>query len=253
MTVILHNGQIVPAETALISPVDRGFTLGDGVFDTMLVENGKLVHADLHFRRLHHDAAVLHIPHSWIVSGWLAMAEKLVAAYGCGTGRYALRTTLTRGPGERGLAPPETPAPTLIMRLSPATDLQKLPPVHAIIAKTVRRNDLSALSRIKSLNYGDNLLALLEAQNNDRNEAILMNTRGDVTCATTSNIFIRQGNAWFTPPVSDGVLPGIERHLMMVECGAHEQTITPSRLKDADEVWITNSILGRRRIQSIDA
>jgi branched-chain amino acid aminotransferase len=119
-------------------------------------------------------------------------------------------------------------------------------PLSAIISKTIRRNEYSPLSRIKSLNYLDNILAKEEARTLSADDAIILNTKGFVTCATSSNIFIREVNNWITPPLEDGVLDGVER-LKLIQNRAREESITIERLKNADEIIFTNSIWKQQR------
>ena len=102
-----------------------------------------------------------------------------------------VRLTLTRGPGPRGLAlPPET-TPTLLMGLRAAPPAQ---PVRATIAQGTRRNERSPLSRTKALGYLDAILALREANERGADEALLLNTRDRLACATAANLWaVRDG------------------------------------------------------------
>lgn len=248
---LYYNDQFIPESEARIALNDRGFTLADGVFDTQIAVDGVFFdRADLHFQRLRRDAAVLYIPLKYTVDDLARIGGELLKKNGFEKGRYVVRSTLTRGPGQRGLKIPDPVQPSFIMRAMPVPDASAMPPVHAIIAQTVRRNDLSPLSRIKSMNYGDHILALIEAQSKGANEAILLNTEGFITCATTSNVFIREGQRLITPPVSDGVLPGITRH-GLIERGAREESITPERLKNADEILLTNSVSEVRVVHTL--
>jgi len=246
--IIYWNGSFVSEREARIEPADRGFTLGDGVFDTMLAIDGEPVWGPEHSERLKAHAKILKIAFTLDIE---ATATVLLEKNSFKKGRYAIRTTVTRGPGERGLAPPETQHPTIIMRASPAPEAGKT--VSAAIARSVRRNEHSPLSRIKSLNYGDNLLALLEAKERGADEAIMLNTAGNVCCASASNIFIKERGKFFTPPLEDGLLNGISRAKFMAEHKAAEESISEERLRAADAVKLTNSILGTRQVSGFKA
>ena len=154
MTVWLNGGLCAPA-LARIDPTDRGFTLGDGVFETIRISEGKPMHLARHLRRLRHGACVLEIPVPYDDATIAAAIVAVTSADGL-IGAVA-RVTLTRGPAPRGVLPPVSPTPTLLM--VPGT----LPPVagfvRAIISASTCRNEASPLSRIKSLNYLDNVLA----------------------------------------------------------------------------------------------
>lgn len=244
--IVWLNGAFMEEGACSIAVTDRGFTLADGVFDTMLAVDGTLVRAGDHARRLVHDAGVFRIPLTLDLD---ATARALLEKNGFGKGRYAVRTTVTRGPGVRGLAPPEIPAPTILMRASPAPEPGG--PVTAIISGTVRRNERSPLSAVKSLNYGDNLLALMEAQDKGADDAILLNGAGKICCATSSTVFIVEGETIITPPLRDGVLNGITRGALVSERKVREDSIGVERLLKADAVFLTNSILGIRPVTRI--
>ncbi len=245
--IILHNGAFLQDSEFKISPADRGLTLGDGVFDTMLAQDGAPLWAREHFARLTYNASVLGISFDLDFDN---MAQELLRQNGFTSGRHAIRTTVTRGAGARGLAPPESSKPTVLMAAAPAP--RKTTRIEAIIAQDVRRNEHSPLSKIKSLNYGDNLLALIEAQKKGAEDALLLNTAGHVCCATTSNIFIREGEKLITPPLSDGVLAGITRTKIISAHNAAEESLTPERLFEADAIFLSNSIQGVRAVKRLD-
>jgi len=242
-----YNDQFVEEDKVAISISDRGFTLGDGVFDTQVAEQGILNDADLHFDRLQTHAIMLDIPFTKPIDELKTIAQMLLTRNGISTGRWIVRTQITRGIALRGLAPSPDAHPTIIMRAMPAQAID-MKPIKAIIAQTVRRNEHSPMSRIKSLNYGENILALLEARDLRADDAIMLNTEGHVTCLTTSNLFVREKDNWFTPPLSDGVFAGITRHKIIIEKNAQEEIINLDRLKSATEIFQCNSVIGLRQV-----
>ncbi|QIB66484.1 aminotransferase class IV [Kineobactrum salinum] len=216
------------------------------MFDTMLAVDGELCLPDLHFERLVRHAALLKIDFSL---DFTATASALLQRNGFTTGRYAIRTTVTRGPAARGLRISEQSWPTLIMRADSVTMSNEA--VTVIIASTVRRNEHSPLSNIKSLNYGDQLLASMEARERHADDAILLNGSGHACCATTSNLFIVEKGRYFTPPLQDGVLDGITRRSFIENHEVCEQSIALERLLAAEAVFLTNSIFGVRLVREI--
>lgn len=241
------NGNLVAAERARIDPADRGLTLGDGVFETLPAISGQPKHIDRHLARLTRGAAVLGfaVPYSRdVIVGGIGMV--LVST---GVGDSVIRITLTRGPAPRGLLPLEAPRPTLMITaglLPPPVG-----PASAIIARSTRRNDMSPVSTIKSLNYLDNILARQEAAEFDAHEAILLNTKGRVAGATIANVFAVIDGVVVTPPVAEGALPGIRRGLLLEKRRAVEREITEADLQSAGEIFLTNS-LGLRSVVSLD-
>jgi branched-chain amino acid aminotransferase len=250
MSFIWLNGAFLAEDAPALRAQDRGPLLADGVFDTCLAVNGAPEHGPAHFARLARHAALLEIP----LPGFdlIAAAQELLARTGLATSRAVIRTTLTRGPGPRGLAPPPEARPTLLMQAAPAPDPATLAPATAIIARATRRNEHSPLSRIKSLNYGDNILAAQEAQKRGAREAILLNTQGNAACAAAANIFIREGAHLFTPPSADGAMDGITRAALLAAGKAREETIPEERLREADAIYLTSSLLGIRQLYRLE-
>lgn len=245
MTVWL-NGSLLPSDAARIDPADRGFTLGDGLFETLRVADGRPCHADRHLRRLFASAESLGIPVPFAEERLLeAMAELLTAN---GTSAGSLRLTLTRGPAPRGVLPPPHPAPTLLITTG------RLPPdgpARLVVAGVTRRNEHSPLSRLKTLNYLDTILARQEAERRGADDALLLNTAGRLAESTVANLFVVSGGDLLTPPVEDGALPGIRRSLILEGQGGRERSLGLDDLLAADEAFLCNS-LGIRPVIAVD-
>lgn len=241
MPVWLNDG-LVAAEAARIAPDDRGFTLGDGLFETVRVAAGQPRHLERHLARLRDGAAVLELP---VPAGIAAACAALIAAAGLADG--ALRVTLSRGPAPRGVLPPPAPSPTLLITAGP---LPPSTPLRAVIARTTRRNEHSPLSRLKTLNYLDAVLARQEAARRGADEALMLNTAGRLAEATAANLVLRIGDRVFTPPVAEGALPGIHRGLILEHGMAEERPLTLEDLAVADEIVLCNS-LGVRAVIAV--
>lgn len=244
MKVFYYNGSFVSADSACIQATDRGFLLGDGVFDTLLAIDGQPQSHQAHFDRLSRHAALMGLP----VPGldFADSVKDLLSRSGYTKGRHAVRTTLTRGSGPRGLAVPNEVSPLLMIGASPVPDFK--PEIKVILSRSVRRNEGSPLSRIKSLNYGDSVLAMQEAQQANADDAVLLNNRGEVCCLTASNIFIREQGKYVTPALPCGVLDGIGRGAMIASGEAAEDVITQERLLLASEIYCLNSLTELRRV-----
>jgi len=224
---------------AAIDLTDRGLTLGDGVFETMAVRGAQVTHLAAHLARLHRGLDVLGFE-APVDDGEIGHAlEHVVQANAITEG--VLRLTLTRGPAPRGLAGPEKPSPSLIIT-GATQDLDLGRPVAAIIATCTRRNEHSPLSRIKSLNYLDNILAVREARQQGADEALLLNGAGNLVSASAANLFAVIDGELVTPPASDGVLEGVMRAEVLRVLGGTERTLTPGDLARASEVFLTNSL-----------
>lgn len=239
------NGALVPAATARIDPADRGLLLGDGLFETMAATNGAISHLPRHYARLQAGAALLRIP----VPPLLTLAEAcrtLLAANSLTDA--AVRLTLTRGPGPRGLAPIARPSPTLL--ITAATMPPPGGPVRLITA-SIRRDEASPLSRIKTLNYLPGVLARQEAAEQGADDALLLNNQGFIAETTAASLFVRLNGVWFTPPVTDGALPGIRRALALDTGLVREARLMPAQLRQAEAVFAGNA-LSLRAVATID-
>ena len=126
------------------------------------------------------------------------------------------------------------------------------PPVNAIIAKSVRRNEGSPLSQIKCGNYGENILAVYEAQEQGANEAILLNNQGRVTCASVASVFAVLGGALYTPPLSDGAQGGVTRRTLIERYGAVEKSLSSEDLFQSEGIYLANSLRGVVPVVSLD-
>ncbi|MCK1652935.1 aminotransferase class IV [Bradyrhizobium sp. 149] len=239
MTTVWLDGCLVKEETARLAPSDRGFTLADGVFETIRAVGTLPLWWPDHLLRLKAGAACLGIDLPYedkIIED--AMSSLLLAE---GHQEAAIRVTLSRGPAKRrGLWPPGDARPTLLVSVAPSPLARSLQTV--VIARSTRRNELSPLSRIKSLAYSDNIIARREALERGAGDALLLNTRGNLACATVGNIFLRFGGNWLTPPLTDGALAGIARSRLISFLGAREEMIVAASIERADAGLISNSL-----------
>lgn len=240
----LLNGQILDSAAANILVTDRGFTLGDGLFETIRVRAGRMQRLPAHIARLTRGAHLLGIPMP--DQDVLEALEMVRTANALDDG--VLRLTLTRGSGPRGVLPPANPEPTLLITPAPMAPLP--PPARLIIATVTRRNEMSPLAGVKSLNYLDNILARQEAATRQTDDALLLNTQGRIAETSIANIFALIEGRLLTPPLQDGALPGVMRAAMLGQ-GAQEHPLAPEDLAGAEELFLTSS-LGIRPVRELE-
>lgn len=253
--IVWFNGGLMDEREVRIAPNDRGFLLGDGLFETLLARRGRLAFIDAHVVRLSAGGNILGIPlpastrHLAIACGMLLEANRLTDAP-----RTALRITLTRGPGPRGLLTPERPTPTLMITVSesptPAAS-------QSAILATPRRNALSPVSRLKALPYLDNLLAREEARSRGADEALMLDTSGHLACASVANVFLWEDDRLVTPAEECGILPGVTRAAVIeladrMKIEVVEDMIAPQRLTRASGAFLTNSLIGLMPLSRIE-
>ena len=234
-----------------IGPDDRGFTLGDGLFETLAAQHGRLCDVARHLARMATGCAALGLPPPDLERAGRLLREALPAD---ATGQWAVRLTLTAGPGGRGLERPSDPTLTLVATAAPAPR----PAGPARLATVgVRRNAGSPASRLKTLSYLDNVLARAEARAAGADEAVMLNTAGHVACAAAANIFWTREGVLFTPALDCGVLAGVTREDLMAAARGQgvevrEAAAGPEALAQADGVLITSSLIGARPVASVD-
>lgn len=242
------NGRLVTREGARIDPADRGLLLGDGLFETLRAYRGHVFKLDEHLERMVEGAAELGIPLPLDPPSITLAVHETLDANQLAAADAAIRITLTRGPGQRGLLPPDDPRPTLIVSAAAYRAPPAIDGFIAITAKRVRRNENSLTARIKTLCYLDNVIAQTEAAAAGADEAIMLNNQDAVACGGRSNVFAMVEGALVTPSVGAGALPGITRHAVLALGGARgievrEDVLTRAQLRDATEIFITNSLL----------
>lgn len=249
------NGVMLDAGEARIDPRDRGFLLGDGIFETLLAVDGGVRHLPRHMARLFAAAQLLGIPAPHSKDELAAAMAQLLQENSLLRGRAALRLTLTRGVGARGLAPPPGAAPSILLT---AVALPPAPEQVRAIMSTYVRNEKSISSRIKSLNYLDNIMARREAAQCGAGEALMRNSMGGLACASAANLFVVTGGVLRTPPVSDGALPGIMRAIVLERAAAlnipsQEASIAQKEMDAASEAFLTSALIGVCPLVQIDA
>ena len=239
------NGRLTADADAGISCADRGLTLADGLFETICVRAGLPLRLDRHFARLRRGAEILGIAIPYADETLKSFVRELLDANGVADG--VLRLTVTRGPANRGLWPVKGATPSVILTADPIAFGEK-PPARAWVVDGARRNHKSPLARVKSLNYGDSLLAAREAAMRGATVAILRNTDGGLAETATGSLFAVYRDCLLTPPVEDGALPGIMRACVIERFGAHQESLGVEDLFLATELFQANAL----GIQPID-
>ena len=239
MSSVWFNGQFVDGPLPL-DPHDRGFLLGDGVFETIAVINHKPLWLDEHLQRMSHAATELGIAFDAEVlfAGLTAVLKKSQAQF------EALRITLSRGKTTRGLEG-DGATPSLLVTLDGFEAKNLFQPCRLKVSQ-VRRNEFAPSSRLKTLSYIDGIAAAREVAG-DADDALMLNTRGHVASSTVANIFLIQGSELITPALAQGILPGITRRVLLDNAkkmgfAPIEKTVSLEDLFRADAVFLCNSL-----------
>jgi len=242
------NGNFV--DTLTLDPAERGLMLGDGIFETIAVRNGKPIWLQQHLSRMEEAARAIGLPlqDAEIRKGIAAVLSKSNHI------SEVLRVTLTRGPTGRGLAL-NGDKPTLIAALNPF-DRATLSQSVQLITASISRHAASPASRFKTLSYIDAVLAAREVA--DRaDDALMLNEHGRVACSTVANIFLLKEQSLITPSSGEAILPGITR--AKLNGGARElglelqlRPVEYEELHAAEAVFLTTSLRLATPVSSID-
>ncbi len=220
----------------MIDDRDRGFLLGDGVFETLLVANRVALWRDEHLARMKKAARKLDLPFD-LTEIETAIVSRLT---GCTTGPQVLRATLSRGVTARGLVA-DGGEPSLVISLDPF-DVAMIGKPVSLATSSIRRNPSSVTDRHKTTSYANNVFAAREAKTRGADDALMLNQDGLVACSSIANIFMVSEGKLVTPPEQDGVLPGIMRRFLIDRFAAEVRSIDRDELKDAEGLFVTNSL-----------
>ena len=227
---------------------DRGLNLADGVFETLLWRRDGPVLWPQHWQRLRRGCALLGLAPEPDPDRIQVLAAEGFQRLGSSSGQAALRITVSRGSGQRGLALPQLQQPRLWLQFHAVTPC--FAPVEVITSRLVRRHGDCASSRCKTLNYTDAVIARREARVAAADDALLLSGTGHYACATAANLWVQRGSGWLTPGLDQGCLPGIMRGQLLQQSTSHEAPVSRQNLLDGGG-FLLNSI-SCRPIRSLD-
>jgi branched-chain amino acid aminotransferase len=250
------NGSIVAATDPVLSAFDRGFQLGDGIFETLRARGGRPAELAEHTARLRRSAAGLAIPLPDDVETTLAAGiDALLAAEGLAGSEAdaSVRITVSRGAFfGRGLLPPdEHPAPTIVVQAWPVppTPASHLGTGLHLVASRVRRDPENPVSALKTTSRADYVFARLEARTEGADDALFLTIDGFISEATSANLFLVRGPELATPSLACAILPGTTRDWILrwatsVGLTPVEGWLTTRDLAEADEAFLSSSVAG---------
>lgn len=247
MSIVYLNGEYMPMEEAKISPMDRGFLFGDGIYEVIPSYDGNLVGFTPHMERMQNglDAIEikLHINHD----EWRGIAQELADRNG--DGNLGIYFHVSRGADtKRNHAYPDNIAPTIYafafdIPAAPIPEMNAANPYKVSTTEDLRWKRCN----IKSTALLGNVMHYQHGHSRGHNETILYNQDGEITEAAACNVYVIKNGVVATPLLDNQILPGITRLLVLSILGKHgsipieERVVTLAELHDADEVWISSS------------
>lgn len=244
MPIVYLNNAFLPSEQAFVSVLDRGFLLGDGVYEVIPSYNGHLFRFNEHMRRLQDSLDTIRLANPLTNEQWENVLTELVERNG--PGDQSVYFQVTRGAAPlRDHAFPKVVKQTVFAMSTPVTPPPAELANRGVAVITV--DDLRwKLCNVKVITLLANVLARQEALDHNCNEAIFVRD-GWVTEGAAANIFMVNQGVLITPPKSPFLLPGITRDLVLelairngITC--REENFTVAQLTQADEVWLTSSM-----------
>lgn len=242
MTVLtLDKGKFQRFRAGDIDPADRGLLLGDGVFETFHIVEGEIISLEAHAVRLQDACEVFDLP----TPDWEVISEAVTGHTG------SARLTITRGPGGRGLKPIDDLTPRVLLHLH---EVVPGPDQIRLYTSSLRRAPDSLTARHKTLSYADNAAARREAVAAGADMALLLTSDGHVSGADCANVFWITEGGLYTPSIDCAIRPGVMRERILDIASGKGVSISKGRydldaVKTADQIFVTNSVMGPVRAQ----
>ncbi|MBI5047568.1 MAG: aminotransferase class IV [Deltaproteobacteria bacterium] len=245
--IVFLNGRFLASDKASVSIFDRGFTYGDGLFETIRSYNGTIFALDLHLERLIEGARTIEILFRQNKKYLSDSLQKLLELNKLTIGDAYIKVIITRGMDYGRLMPSKSLKPSIVI-IAKQLDIKKIEHYqYKGMGAVFLSNKTRPLPHVKSLNLLANIMGLIEANKSRMQEGIFTNS-GKVLEGAITNIFLFDGKGIKTPPVKDGILAGITRRLVIelakkqgIKIG--EISLTKTDFKNSQEAFLTNSIM----------
>ncbi|MDP5037158.1 MAG: aminotransferase class IV [Alishewanella sp.] len=250
MSTVYLNGHFIPASEAKISPMDRGFLFGDGIYEVIPSYHGRFVGFAPHITRLHNGLAELSIQHGMTEARWADICQQLLTLNRPSMGdNLAVYIQVSRGADtKRNHAFPTDIQPTVFayafaIAAEPVADKQQATTYHAVTGNDLRWQRC----HIKSTSLLGNVLHYQQGKEQGAQEILLFDREGFLTEGAAVNVFVIKNGEIATPPLSNKLLPGVTRLLLLQILRQHsqlkvvERDISYDEVLAADEIWLTSS------------
>jgi aminodeoxychorismate lyase len=254
--IVFLNGKFVTEDKAVVSVFDRGFLFGDGVWEALLVKNGRPFAWDEHMQRLADGIAFLKLTLPFTASRLREFALELIERNRMPD--CMLRLSISRGITARGYSPKGAVNPASVMTLHPLPARKNARTLMwRLITSSIRVPVNDPLARFKTANKLPHVLARAEADAAGAQEAILLNTDGFIAEGTSSNIFWIEHETVCTIPLPAGALPGVTRRMVLDLCvkrkiKCREKNAKPAALHKSLGAFLTMTSMGVVEIESLD-
>jgi branched-subunit amino acid aminotransferase/4-amino-4-deoxychorismate lyase len=258
------NGRLEPADKAVMTVTDRGFQVGDGIFETLLVVGGRVLELALHVSRLRASAVILALPLPDDLERVLGQAiADLCRVNGLdGSGNQtAIRVTVSRGAVDgRSLLPPDDVTPNVVVQAWPVR-----PPPEELLGRGVRlaisgvrRDPASPLATVKTTSRAEFVYAQIDARRRGADDALFMTTDGHLAEASSASIFLAGERGLSTPSLDCGILVSTTREWVISSGGpalgidVFQEHLSAEDLFAADEAFLASSVAGILPVNAVN-
>ncbi|MES2156129.1 MAG: aminotransferase class IV [bacterium] len=242
------EGKVVDLGKATVPLNDRGYLLGDGIFETLRTSNGRVFRLDDHAERMKRGLRAINLDASLETEFRGAVKDLVAAGRKAFGGELYVRVMVTTGPMEDVLGTGRGVTVTGLCKKFKPYPMQYYSNGIQLVVSRQRKDTRSPLSAVKTLSFLPYIAARRDAHGQTAHDAILLNEHDRVAEASTSNVFALRDGVVFAPGEAEGAIPGVTRHavLELVEEADLEvrEQLTLADLKKADEVWLTNTTGG---------
>ncbi|MEP3856996.1 MAG: aminotransferase class IV [Porticoccus sp.] len=247
MSIVYLDGAYLPMAEARISPMDRGFLFGDGIYEVLPSYDGKIVGFSLHMQRMLNGLRSIDIALDWPQHQWRTVCNTLIDKNG--GGNLGLYLHVSRGADVRRFhAYPENIAPTVFaftyaIPAAPVADKHRVKPYRVVTDRDLRWDRC----HIKSTALMGNVMHFQQGFQQGADEILLFNERGELTEASACNAYIVKNGEVITPVLDSQKLPGITRHILLEllrkdgSIAVQERPVLMEEVLNADEIWLTSS------------
>lgn len=257
MTYFNYNGKIFSENENVIGPANRGLRYGDGVFETLKYKNGKIILAAEHFKRLWAgmEALEFSVPIHFTVEKLIVEIQSLTKKNKLNEAR--VRVTVIRGDG--GIYDPKNNTPNYIIeaiKLPEDNGSLNINGLQVCIYEDAIKS-IDTFSNLKTNNYLPYFMGAKFAKKQHCNDALILNSKGNICDSTIANIFFVKDKVIYTAALNEGCVAGVMRRwlidtLKMLDYKVEETTVSKNLLLEADEVFLSNSIYNIRWVSSVE-
>ena len=256
--IVYINGLFWTIDKANVSVLDRGFTYGDGLFETMRSYSGKIFRLECHLDRLLQSARSIFIDLPMTKNEIRSAINTSIQINMLSNS--IVRITITRGEQDPGINIDYNAPPTVVIFARPLEHIPEKIYKNGVGIKLYKNSGIQIQgisNQIKSCNYLSNILLRERGIKEGCFESILLDHNNNITEGTISNVFIIKNNQLKTPHVNEFVLSGITRQAILDICRENsisfmEDTITEKNMQEADEIFLTNSVIGVLPVSQIN-